>query len=59
MFNIFKKKKNILTSISDIGKVRNINEDRVITLEHPLNSNIKLLAVADGMGGCTNSELAS
>lgn len=59
MFNIFKKKKNILTSISDIGKVRNKNEDRVITLEHPLNSNIKLLAVADGMGGCTNSELAS
>jgi protein phosphatase len=59
MFNIFKKKKNILTSISDIGKVRSINEDRVITLEHPLNSNIKLLAVADGMGGCTNSSLAS
>lgn len=60
MFNIFKKKKkNILTSITDRGLVRNKNEDRVITLEHPYNVNIKLLAVADGMGGCKNSELAS
>ena len=59
MFKLFTKSKNILTSISDIGKVRAKNEDRVLTLEHPLDSNIKLLAVADGMGGCTNSELAS
>ncbi len=55
----FLKKKDILTSKTDIGLVRNNNEDSVTTLIHPHNSNIKLLAVADGLGGCEQGELAS
>lgn len=58
MFN-FLKKKDILTSKTNIGLVRNNNEDSVITLIHPDNKNIKLLAVADGLGGCKQGELAS
>lgn len=60
MFNIFKRnKKDILTSISDIGLIRKNNEDSVITITHPDNDKIKLLAVADGVGGCNKGEIAS
>ncbi len=60
MFNIFKKrKKDILTSISDIGLIRKNNEDSVTTITHSKNKNIKLLAVADGVGGCNKGEVAS
>lgn len=60
MFNIFKHdKKDILTSISDIGLIRKNNEDSVITITHPDNDKIKLLAVADGVGGYSSGEIAS
>lgn len=72
MFAFFnKKKKNskktkgyhndeeVLDSLSNTGLVRNNNEDRVTTVVHPKNSNLKLLAVADGVGGCENGEIAS
>jgi len=53
------KKQDVLTSMTDKGLVRKCNEDSVITLKHPLNNNIKLLAVADGMGGFPKGEFAS
>ncbi len=49
----------ILDSLSNVGLVRNNNEDRVTTIVHPKNSNLKLLAVADGVGGYENGEIAS
>lgn len=60
MLNILNKvHKDILTAISDIGLVRDKNEDCAITLKHPNNPKIKLLAVADGIGGCSKGEFAS
>ncbi len=60
MLNILNRvHKDILTAISDIGLVRDKNEDCAITLKHPENSKIKLLAVADGVGGCSKGEFAS
>ena len=53
------KKKDIFTSLSDIGLIRKNNEDAVITINHPRNKKIKLLAVADGMGGHKDGEVAS
>ena len=47
-----------IQAASDKG-IRENQEDSVIILEHPKDSNIKLLAVADGVGGEQNSELAS
>jgi len=49
----------ILDSLSNAGLVRDNNEDRVITAVHPKNPNLKLLAVADGVGGYENGEMAS
>ena len=50
---------DILDSLSDIGLARNNNEDSVITIIHPENPNLKLLAVADGVGGRNSGEIAS
>ena len=50
---------DILETKTDIGLIRETNEDKAITLTHPKNKNIKLLAVADGMGGKEDGELAS
>ncbi len=50
---------DILDSLSDIGIIRSNNEDSVITIVHPKNSNLKLLAVADGVGGKKYGEVAS
>ena len=49
----------VLDSLSSAGLVRNNNEDRVTTVVHPKNKNLKLLAVADGVGGYENGEIAS
>lgn len=49
----------VLDSLSNAGLVRNNNEDRVTTVVHPKNNNLKLLAVADGVGGYENGEMAS
>lgn len=59
MFKILKRENELLDSLTNIGLVREINEDSVITLSHPNNNKIKLLAVADGLGGCDKGEVAS
>lgn len=65
MLALFNKSKrshgdgDILDSLSDTGLIRNNNEDRVITITHPKNKNLKLLAVADGVGGKEGGEVAS
>lgn len=56
---IKKQTDDILTSISNPGLIRENNEDSAIVLKHPLNDNIKLLAVADGIGGNLKGEYAS
>lgn len=50
---------DILDSLSDAGLSRSNNEDRVITITHPNNINLKFLAVADGVGGRESGEIAS
>lgn len=49
----------ILKYKTDIGLVRKNNEDCVLAIKHPKNKNIKLLVVADGMGGRADGEIAS
>jgi len=49
----------ILKSITDVGLIRKHNEDCVLAINHPKNSKIKLLIVADGMGGKSDGEIAS
>ena len=49
----------ILQTKTDIGLVRNHNEDYAVVTKHPKNKNIKLLIVADGMGGRNKGEVAS
>ena len=45
------------TVLTDIGKKRSLNEDRVIYLEH--HSKVKLAVLADGMGGHNAGDVAS
>ena len=52
-------KKDILDSLSDAGLLRENNEDSAISILHPQNQGIKLLAVADGVGGKEKGEIAS
>lgn len=49
----------ILESKTDIGLIRKVNEDVAIAIHHPKNKNIKLLIVADGMGGKQHGEIAA
>lgn len=49
----------ILKSKTDVGIKRKNNEDSVIVLSHPKRTNVKLLAVADGMGGGDYGAIAS
>lgn len=46
-------------AFSSIGKQKDRQEDSVLILNHPKNSNFKLLIVADGVGGNKNGDLAS
>lgn len=48
-----------LEGASNVGKRRTNQEDSYLILEHPKDENIKLLAVADGVGGEANGEQAS
>ncbi len=57
MFSFLKK--DILISKTNIGLVKSKNEDSCITIKHPNNKKIKLLAVADGLSGYAQGELAS
>ncbi len=58
MFKFFKKKE-IFESKTDKGLYKDNNEDSKTTLIHPMSSDIKLLAVADGVGGSAKGEYAS
>lgn len=49
----------LLDTKTDIGLIRENNEDSVLSIKHPKNKNIKLLIVADGMGGRDCGEIAS
>lgn len=49
----------ILQNKTDIGLIRDKNEDSTLVLTHPDNKNIKLLAIADGMGGKDLGDVAS
>ncbi len=48
-----------LYAVSDMGNIRKNQEDSVLILTHPKNSNFKFLMVADGMGGMDAGEEAS
>jgi Serine/threonine protein phosphatase len=50
---------DLLDSLSDVGLSRGNNEDSVLTIIHPTNPSLKLLAVADGVGGKECGEIAS
>ena len=49
----------LLETKTDIGLIREENEDSAIAITHPKNKKIKLLLVADGMGGRDHGEIAS
>ena len=49
----------ILDADTNIGLIRNNNEDSLKMTTHPKSKNIKLLLVADGMGGKQHGEIAS
>ena len=48
-----------LFAASDRGKKRPYQEDSVLIMDHPTCENIKLIAVADGVGGHSDGDLAS
>ena len=50
---------DLLQTKTDIGRVREQNEDTVLAVKHPKSKNIKLLLAADGMGGREKGEVAS
>lgn len=49
----------ILQRKTDIGLIRDKNEDSALVATHPKDKNIKLLAIADGMGGKDFGDIAS
>ncbi len=49
----------LLETKTDIGLVREQNEDTVLAVNHPKNQKLKLLICADGMGGREHGEIAS
>lgn len=49
----------ILDTKTDIGLIREKNEDATLSINHPKNKNIKLLIVADGMGGKEHGDIAA
>ena len=48
-----------LSATSDVGKLREKQEDSVIIAEHPENEELKLIAVSDGVGGYSSGEIVS
>ena len=56
--NIVYKEDNIIGFL-EIGNKRKIQEDSLIISHHKDNKKIELLAIADGMGGLVNGDIAS
>lgn len=50
---------SMMNAYSDIGKVKENQEDSYYIGVHPKNSDFKMMLVADGMGGYNNGERAS
>ena len=50
---------SILQAISDIGLLRDINEDYAFCNSHPKNPKVKFMVLADGMGGKAQGDVAS
>lgn len=48
-----------LMATTDMGNIRNTQQDSVLMLYHPKNPKYKLLVVADGMGGTVDGDKAS
>ena len=48
-----------LSATTDVGILRDHQEDSVIIAEHPKNKEYKLIGVSDGVGGLSNGDLAS
>ena len=48
-----------MQAYSDVGKVRKNQEDSYYIGIHPKDNNLKIMMVADGMGGHSNGEIAS
>ena len=46
----------IIKGITDIGKIRRINQDNFLILQ---NKDVQMMLVADGMGGAKAGEIAS
>ena len=46
----------IIQGITDIGKIRRINQDNFLILQ---NKDVQMMLVADGMGGAKAGEIAS
>ena len=49
----------VLQKKTDIGLIREKNEDSTLVLNHPKDKKIKFLAIADGMGGKDLGDVAS
>ena len=49
----------IFEAKTDIGLIREKNEDAVLCIRHPRNKNVKILLVADGMGGKNHGDMAA
>ena len=49
----------LLQTETNIGLIRQTNEDAVLAINHPKQKDIILMSVADGMGGKEHGELAS
>ena len=49
----------LLDTRTDMGLIRDNNEDAVLAVQHPKSKHLKMLIVADGMGGKEQGEFAS
>ena len=49
----------LLDARTDMGLIRDNNEDAVLAVFHPKSKHLKMLIVADGMGGKEQGEFAS
>ncbi len=58
MLKIFRTNGKFITK-THTGLYSHVNQDRVLATSHPLAKNIKLFAIADGMGSLYKSEFAS